>query len=80
MLNKIPNLRIEGYSTVSLKSKNSQQVKVDLVDNFGDLFKGAKSTKATLERIDGTQGSRDVSGDLKFNKDNNIATLALKET
>jgi hypothetical protein len=43
-----------------------------LVNNFGELFKGVKSgITATLEQVDGTQSKKDVTADLKMNKENN---------
>lgn len=43
-------------------------------------MKGIKNVRGSLEKIDGTQGTRDVSADIKLNKDGSSATLALKET
>lgn len=34
---------------------------------------------ASLHQIDSTQSTRDVSGDIKMNKDNNSGELKLKE-
>ena len=59
-------------------SSGKQQVDIELVDNFGKAFAGAKSAKIALTGLDG-KDSKDVTKSAKFNKENNVATLTLNE-
>lgn len=79
IIQDVPILRVEGEHKVSVK-QGKQQVKLDLVNNFGELFQGAKTIKATLVQLDGSKGSKDVTSSLKFDKNNNQGTLTLSET
>jgi hypothetical protein len=47
----LPNADLEGEARIGIGAKN-QQVKINILDNFGTLFTGVKSVKATLEQVD----------------------------
>lgn len=74
ILEYVPVLKVNDASSVSL-SQGSTEVKVELLNNFGTLFKGAKTIKSQLVQLDGTKGTKDVS--VKFNKENNVGTVNL---
>lgn len=47
-LSDVPSVEQDGEPRISLSSK-SQQLKFNILDNFGTPFKGVKTIKATLE-------------------------------
>ena len=78
LLNDVPNVKLES-SVVSLGS-SKQQVSLQLVDNYGNPFKGAKTITVALASLtEPTAEARDVTKSTKFNKENNDATITFKE-
>ena len=80
VLNQVPNVEIQTENVISLQAKATQHIGFRLVDNFGEPLKGVDSkVAASLHQIDAPQSTRDVSSDIKMNKDNNSGELKLKE-
>ncbi|CDW80313.1 dolichyl-diphosphooligosaccharide--protein glycosyltransferase subunit 2-like [Stylonychia lemnae] len=75
-LSDVPNIEHDGEPRISLSSK-SQQLKFNILDNFGTPFQGVKTIKVILEQIDEKQSPRDVPS--KANADNNQVTVSLQE-
>lgn len=51
---------------------------MEVLDNFGNLFKGAKVITVSLVSIDG-KDSRDITKNAKISKSNNSASITLNE-
>ena len=73
----VPLVVLEGAASISTKEAKPE-VSIRLVDNFGQTYAAAKSVKGVLAQLDGVKSSKDAN--LKFNKDNTQATLALTGT
>ena len=71
----IPNLRLEN-GLISLSS-NKQQIVFELLDNFGNPFKGAKEVSVALVSLTETGGlTREITKSTKLNKENNVGTIS----
>lgn len=47
-LNQIPIVKVDGESSISLSKGSKQELKIEVLNNFGDLYQGAKSIKSSL--------------------------------
>ena len=78
ILSDIPNLKLDN-SLVSLGS-SKQQISLQLVDNFGNPFKGAKNVAVAFASLTEPSAEvRDLTKSTKFNKDNNEGSVTLNE-
>ena len=74
----MPVLRAEKGMTTISASEAKANIKYEVFDNFGNPFT-ANNTKVQLIQLDGTKVTKDITPNVKLNKDKTTATLTLTQ-